>query len=120
MERPRILTNEPQPLLEACGHMVWYWCHSSESDQNKDYLKAAGDYPNRDADMHVSEIHAFYQKLGMTGKNPGKPSPAADVLGALKKSPVIWFSTFGGPGHMMVIEAYDEPSQQFQIIDPWG
>src|SRR5215472_5092393 len=98
---------------EACGHMLWNWHYNNDKNTRAKYEVRAGNYVNMDRGLSIEEMDHFCKLLGLRSLGPPK---GANIIYALKWSPVIATSVDQVAGHAMVIDGYHGPD--YMIINP--
>ena len=100
---------------EACAQMMWQWRYRTNPGMRAQYTARAGRYALLNQGLTEAEMNTFYTQLGMRSlRNPR----GANVLHALKWTPVIITSTDQVAGHAMVVSG--NQGLNYMIVNPCG
>jgi hypothetical protein len=106
---PLITQNTVKLCWEACARMMWKWRYKNLND----YSAKAGNYLKLDKGLDENEMDVFYNKLGLRSLQSPK---SANVIWALKWTPVILTDVNQDTGHAVVASGFEKNS--FTLANP--
>lgn len=98
---------------EACGHMMWEWKYRNNAPTRAQYAKKAGKYAKMNTGLTGKQCDPFYKQLGMRSL---QNASGANVLHALRWTPVVFSSVSQATGHMMI--AIGNANGTYSIVNP--